>query len=94
MLKVADFPNISPIWADILDWLLPISKRDNVTSIVGRLVVAATAYFVWQERNNCIHGNGERNPEHITKIIADTVRLKLASIHFKKNFRVDKMRKT
>ena len=56
--------------------------------------MAATAYFMWQERNNRIHGNGERNPKHITKIVADTVRLKLAFIHFKKNIRVDKMMKT
>ncbi|GJU67709.1 hypothetical protein Tco_1253968 [Tanacetum coccineum] len=53
------------------------------SSIVGRLVVSATAYIVWQERNNPFHGKGERNPEQVTNIVADMLLLKLASIGFK-----------
>ncbi|GJX39518.1 reverse transcriptase domain, reverse transcriptase zinc-binding domain protein [Tanacetum coccineum] len=71
ILKVADLPSISPIWADILNWLLPISKRNNVTSI---------------------HGKGDRNPAQVTQMIVNVVRLKLASIRFKKSVRMDNMR--
>ena len=49
-----------------------------MTSIVGQLVVAATSYYVWQERNNRIHGKGERKTEQVTNIIVDMIRIKLA----------------
>ncbi|GJX97534.1 hypothetical protein Tco_0353332 [Tanacetum coccineum] len=74
------------------NWLIPIASKNNVDSIVGRLIVAASSYFVWQERNNRIHGKGDRSP--VTQIVVDIVRLKLASIRFKKKARVDRMHST
>ena len=65
-------------------WLLPLSKSKTVTSIVGRLIVAATSYFLWRERNDRIHVKGDKKVEQVSKYVAD-VRLKLASIKFKKN---------
>ena len=56
--------------------------------------MAASSYFVWQERNNRVHGKGDRTPEQVAKIVVDMVRLKLASIRLKKKPRVDKMRST
>ncbi|GKD52592.1 hypothetical protein Tco_1281568, partial [Tanacetum coccineum] len=78
-----------------IEWfrmMIPRSPRNNVTCIVGRLVLATSSYFVWQERNNRIHGKCERNPENVTSIVIDMVKLKLASIRFKKNARVDRMK--
>ncbi|GJX53606.1 hypothetical protein Tco_0281975 [Tanacetum coccineum] len=31
--------------------IVPISKRRQVRCIIARLVIAACAYFIWQERN-------------------------------------------
>nr|GEW11985.1 hypothetical protein [Tanacetum cinerariifolium] len=72
----------------------PSYIRNNAISIFGRLIVAATSYFVWQERNNRVHGNGERQPEQLSKIVVNMVRLKLASIRFKKKVRAEQMRRT
>ncbi|GJS39442.1 reverse transcriptase domain, reverse transcriptase zinc-binding domain protein [Tanacetum coccineum] len=58
------------------------SSQNNVDSIVGRLIVAASSYFIWQERNNRIHGKGDRRPELVTQIMVYIRRLKLASFHF------------
>ena len=91
VLNEDDLPNLSPIWNDILDWLIPISKSNKVTSIVGRLVLAATSYFIWRERNNKIHSKPPKKYEDVVKIILDTVRLKLASIRFKRNVRAAKL---
>ena len=49
-----------------------------MTSTVARLIVAATSYYVWQERNNRIHGKGERKTEQVTNMIVDMIRIKLA----------------
>ncbi|GJY74124.1 hypothetical protein Tco_0478555 [Tanacetum coccineum] len=60
----------------------------TATSIVGRLIAAATSYFLWCERNDRIHGKGDKKVEQVSKYVADSVRLKPASIKFKKNARV------
>ena len=72
----------------------PSLNKKKVTTIAGRLIVAATSYFVWQERNNRIHGKGTRNPDAVARVILDMVRLKLASIHFKRKVCVEKMKRT
>ena len=47
VLNKAEISFVSSKWSDIVDWLLPIAHRNNVTIIVGRLIVAASSYFIW-----------------------------------------------
>ncbi|GJZ40961.1 putative reverse transcriptase domain, reverse transcriptase zinc-binding domain protein [Tanacetum coccineum] len=94
VLNVVGISGVSSQWDDIMLWLLPISKSKTVISIIGRLIVAATAYFLWRERNDRIHGKGNKKVEQVSKYVADSVRLKLASIKFKKNARVRKLMET
>ncbi|GJX56776.1 reverse transcriptase domain-containing protein [Tanacetum coccineum] len=82
---------IMPVWSDILEWRIPMAHKNNTTCIVGRLLVAASSYYVWQERNNMIRNKGTRNVEQLGNVILDVVRLKLASIKFRKKIRVDKL---
>ncbi|GJY37195.1 hypothetical protein Tco_0422573 [Tanacetum coccineum] len=89
--KAAEMPSISPIWNNIISWLLPLSLKDNVSSIVGRLILASSAYFIWQERNNR-HSKPCRNEDQVAKIIVEMVRHKLASINFKNKERVRLMK--
>ncbi|GJY16587.1 hypothetical protein Tco_0387009 [Tanacetum coccineum] len=42
VIKLAEFPSMSYVWDDITTWFIPLAKRDNVKSIVGRLIVAAS----------------------------------------------------
>ncbi|GJT57204.1 hypothetical protein Tco_0992258 [Tanacetum coccineum] len=46
VLNTANINFASSKWSDIVDWLLPIPNRNNVTSIVGRLIVDATSSSV------------------------------------------------
>ncbi|GJZ21041.1 hypothetical protein Tco_0558080 [Tanacetum coccineum] len=78
VMNRAEIQFASDKWSDIMAWLLPISKRNNVEKIVVWLILAAVSYFVWQERNNRVHGKDERNFDQLSKITADTIRLKLA----------------
>ncbi|GKA54130.1 hypothetical protein Tco_0753079, partial [Tanacetum coccineum] len=89
--NLADMPSTLPIWDDIVDWLLPISKGNSINSIVGHLILAASTYFVWQERNNRLFAKGERRVNELCEVIAGVVRLKLTTLHFKANAWVDKM---
>ena len=46
VLSMADMSFISTKWSDIMAWILPIAKQNKVTTIVGRLIMAASSYFV------------------------------------------------
>ncbi|GKG58458.1 hypothetical protein Tco_0592237, partial [Tanacetum coccineum] len=69
--------------------LLPIAKRKSSKSIIGKLVVAAAAYFVWQERNRRLFKHTKRSAKEVTKEVTDcimsSVRMKLLSCHLKKS---------
>ena len=71
---------------------MDIASKNNIISIVGRLIIAASSYYIWQERNNRLHSSGARNMEQLANVILDNVRLKLASIKFKRNARVAKLK--
>lgn len=93
MLRVAGLPSVLPRWDDIMVWIEPISNSKSVTSIVGRLVIAASSYFIWQERNNRLYAKGDRSVNKMCETFAEVVWLKLTTILFKNNPRVERMRK-
>ncbi|GJW97440.1 reverse transcriptase domain, reverse transcriptase zinc-binding domain protein [Tanacetum coccineum] len=71
--------------------LILISNHRTVKSIIRRLVVAATTYFIWIERNNWLFKNSKRSPEDVHDLIMITVRLKLLSFRFKNTAKVKEM---
>nr|GEW10110.1 putative reverse transcriptase domain-containing protein [Tanacetum cinerariifolium] len=50
-----------------------ISSQRTTRSIIGRLVVAATTYLIWLERNNRLFKNSRRSPEDIRDMIMVTM---------------------
>nr|GEW82600.1 RNA-directed DNA polymerase, eukaryota, reverse transcriptase zinc-binding domain protein [Tanacetum cinerariifolium] len=70
-----------------MGWILPIARKKNVICIVGRLIISASSYYIWQERNNRLHVNGSRSVDPLTSVILDIVRLKLSAIKFKRKAR-------
>ncbi|GJT34916.1 reverse transcriptase domain, reverse transcriptase zinc-binding domain protein [Tanacetum coccineum] len=90
----AEIPIVSPSRSDIMQWILPIAKKNNAIRLVGRLIVGASSYYICQERNNRLHSNCFRSVKQLVNVILDIVRLKLASIKFKRNARVAKLKTT
>ncbi|GJT37967.1 hypothetical protein Tco_0937832 [Tanacetum coccineum] len=83
---------IGPVWEDIVSWIKPMATRRTFVSIVARLVIAATVYFVWQEQNFRLIKNQARTPmQQIHDIIVYNVRLKLLTFRFRKKQRVVKL---
>ncbi|GJS73828.1 putative reverse transcriptase domain-containing protein [Tanacetum coccineum] len=80
---LADMDVVPSTAQDIVSHLLPLSNKRTAKSIIGRLVLAASAYFVWIERNNRLFKKIKRPPEEIRDLIMVTVRLKLVSLRFK-----------
>ena len=63
-------------------------------SIVARLILVSSAYFIWQERNNRVHVKPSRNEDQVAKIIVEIVRSNLASIRFKNEARISQIKAT
>ncbi|XP_021996307.1 uncharacterized protein LOC110893509 [Helianthus annuus] len=81
---------VDPKWIDVTNWLLARGASKSVFNYSSRLIVAASAYFIWQERNTRLFKNQTRPPDIIISLILQTVRYKLMGAKYK---RMDKVRR-
>ncbi|GJU75163.1 protein LAZ1 [Tanacetum coccineum] len=81
--QLAGMDLIQPVLTDIMLFLQPMANCRTTISIIGRLILAASSYFIWLERNNRIFKKVKKHPEEIINIIMVTVRLKLLTFKFK-----------
>nr|XP_043613101.1 uncharacterized protein LOC122585066 [Erigeron canadensis] len=79
----AKMDHVAALLDDIIAWLISISSGSSISSVVGRLVFAASAFFVWQERNNRLYSNKMRTTAQIRDVILSTVRSKLHGMKLK-----------
>ncbi|GKD93199.1 hypothetical protein Tco_1373036, partial [Tanacetum coccineum] len=59
-------------------------KSKTAVSILSRLVLAATSYYIWLERNGILFKKNILTPDQIVDVIISMVRLKLVTFKFKK----------
>ncbi|GJY88374.1 DNA helicase [Tanacetum coccineum] len=57
--SLADLENVPPLMHLIMIRLIYIAHQRSSRSIIGRLVLAATTYFLWSERNNRLFKNSK-----------------------------------
>nr|GEW14649.1 hypothetical protein [Tanacetum cinerariifolium] len=76
---------------DIFSYLQPIAHQRTVLSVIGRLLLAASAYYIWDERNKHVFKQVKRSWTDIRDIIITTIRLKLFTLKFKNKARVFKL---
>ncbi|GKC17182.1 homeodomain-like protein [Tanacetum coccineum] len=88
---LADMDLIHPIFQYIVAHLQPMSNKRTVKSILGRLIFAASSYFIWIEHNNSLFKKIRRPPEEIRDLIMVTVHLKLMSFRFKNKDNVSRL---
>jgi reverse transcriptase-like protein len=81
-------------WNVILANISLIATSKKAECIIAKLVLAATTYFVWQERNNRLFQQTKRSPQQLIEVIRSTVRLKLLSFKFKKKSSLDSILST
>lgn len=72
--SLAAMEDVEPDLKCIIDHLKPLSHRNLFRSIVRRLILGASAYFVWLERNIRVFKKGSRIVEQIYNRIYETVR--------------------
>ncbi|GKE32089.1 hypothetical protein Tco_1451411 [Tanacetum coccineum] len=57
--------------------IFPFAKRKTSKSTIAKLVVVASTYFIWQERNNRMFKKSKRSLDQVVDCIINLVRLKL-----------------
>nr|GEZ22612.1 hypothetical protein [Tanacetum cinerariifolium] len=77
--ELADMDNVAPTLMDIVSFIQPMGNSRMAKCIFGKLLLAATSYFIWTEHNNCLFKHVKRSPKDIRDMIMVTVRLKLLS---------------
>ncbi|PWA66140.1 reverse transcriptase domain, Reverse transcriptase zinc-binding domain protein [Artemisia annua] len=76
--------SIPPLLEDVITFLIPISKGRSVASIISRLILAATTYDIWLERNTRLFKRKKSAVAEVVQVIVSNVRLKLVTFKFKK----------
>nr|XP_043629873.1 uncharacterized protein LOC122601171 [Erigeron canadensis] len=59
--------------------------QNNIRMVVSKLVLAASVYYIWQERNYRLFKKRERNGDELCKNIKYNVRLKMLALKVKKS---------
>ncbi|GJY12343.1 putative reverse transcriptase domain-containing protein [Tanacetum coccineum] len=71
--SLAELDDIPPLLHLVVIHLILISSQRTTRSIIGRLVVAATTYLIWLDRNNRLFKNSRRSLEDIRDMIMVTI---------------------
>ncbi|XP_022040049.1 uncharacterized protein LOC110942583 [Helianthus annuus] len=78
-------------WDSIYEHLVRVGSSKNARHVIGKLVVGATAYYVWQERNTRLFSIKKRSATRLVEIFLATVRMKLHTMRFKRTSQVERM---
>ncbi|GJX72615.1 reverse transcriptase domain, reverse transcriptase zinc-binding domain protein [Tanacetum coccineum] len=75
-IKGADIPND---WTSIINSKATKFHNMSIKSVLSKIVLGVAVYYIWKERNKRQFTNERRNVDDLSRIILDTVRLKLSS---------------
>ncbi|MFS7900946.1 hypothetical protein Hanom_Chr00s154362g01823071 [Helianthus anomalus] len=94
MKKLASLDNVDDSWSSVVSWVEQHAKSKNVDHIVFKLLIAASSYYIWQERNNRIFKSMKRTVNQVVEVIKSTVRLRLMGFKFRTPSTKERIRRT
>ncbi|GJY70470.1 hypothetical protein Tco_0474173, partial [Tanacetum coccineum] len=93
------------MWLNIQDMsIVNMPASNTIWSVIQRLLLGASVYYIWQERNIRLFGEAKRSDDEIFMIVFKFIRLRLMGLKLKAttdvikaaevwNFPIDKMSK-
>jgi hypothetical protein len=88
--KKARVHAIKLIWTDVIGQFSNYSSS-STHNIICRLMLAASVYHIWRERNIRYHKNHARPPEVVMAAIVEDVRFRIMGLRFKRKDRVRRL---
>ncbi|GKA91485.1 putative RNA-directed DNA polymerase [Tanacetum coccineum] len=89
--NLADMDAVPPSINAIVSHLLPLAKTRTTKGVFGKMLLAASSYYIWIERNNHLFKNAKRTPGELRDIIMVMVHLKLMTFRFKNTSMVNRL---
>nr|XP_043630559.1 uncharacterized protein LOC122601889 [Erigeron canadensis] len=86
----ADLHQQSTVWEDIIQDMILFSKKTSIFSVISKLTLVASVYFIWQERITRLFKKRKRTKEELVQVVIETIRFKLMTFRFKNNSRVER----
>ena len=80
-------------WHRIIDEFTQLKANKSIWSVLRRLVLGATVYFIWQERNTRIFKSNERTEDVLIQNIMDSIKWRIMSFVVKDNENVKAVEK-
>ena len=77
MKKSMEQCNLTDNLNEVILSLSSLPNNRSIMSVVRRLVLGASVYFIWQERNKRLFGTEKRKWQELVTVIKNTVRIKL-----------------
>ncbi|XP_022003043.1 uncharacterized protein LOC110900463 [Helianthus annuus] len=74
---MVDLDSVTDNWSSIMIWMAQYAESKKLVHVICKILIAASSYFVWQERNNRLFSKNCRTPEQVAQVIVHTVRLKV-----------------
>nr|GEX39778.1 hypothetical protein [Tanacetum cinerariifolium] len=71
--------SIPPRLIDVTTFITTISKGKTAVSILSKLVLAATSYYIWLERNGTLFKKKTSSPDQIVDVIISMIRAMVAT---------------
>ncbi|KAJ0453055.1 putative RNA-directed DNA polymerase [Helianthus annuus] len=75
--KMVNMENVNNTWSSVMQWMVQNATSRTIDRIIGKILIAATTYYVWQERNSRLFSSVQRTPDMLSHVIISTVRLKI-----------------
>ncbi|XP_022041815.1 uncharacterized protein LOC110944460 [Helianthus annuus] len=87
---LAGMDTIQNNWTDIFEYLLGIANDKSTNHVISKLVMSASAYFIWEERNRRLFTNRKRSKNQLVEVIRSTVKMKLHTMRFKSSTQTER----
>ncbi|XP_022003109.1 uncharacterized protein LOC110900530 [Helianthus annuus] len=89
--RLVDMETVTDTWDSIMQWMELNANSRTMENIICRILVAASTYFVWQERNNILFSQNQRSASVLAKVFIETVRLKIMGFRFGRDLKQKKI---
>lgn len=80
-------------WRNVITMIASGKCGNNILSVLHRIVIATTVYYIWHERNQRLFEQNERNSKSLLNGIMESIKLQLLSLKVKKSVRYSSLQR-
>lgn len=82
--------NMPIIWENIIEYFINSPCNNSIGSVMRRVTLATTVYYIWKERNSRLFRGEMQTQEVVLKNIEENIKLQMLSLKIKKSSNVGK----